>query len=306
MGVDMKNVGGGYYPKPTIDPITIGRRTPSTTFPVRITGHVLDRVKVIEVVPSLGGVTSVGEIEKDFDTLNFNVTINEIEQSYILRIVYQEGEIELTFEAKYSDWLDLRSGGNPLTIGSEEGNDIRLRENMTAIRDEQGMYFTGEASWRAWVKVETLQWKRGQNLTCEWIFTSPTTFMMVGIGSTEINESNNSQFSQAEVQTYFNSTTSHWGLYGNTGTVGSAGLQMFSVPIVPNKVYKVKFENDGTKGGVYSFFELPSAEEADWDDESNLKVTQEIGGTLAPDAEDIMPFIAPNQSTQRFIAVKVQ
>ena len=49
--------------------------------------------------------------------------------------------------------------------------------------------------------------------------------MMLGIGSNNTDEASTAQYAQAEVEAYFNSATSLWGLYGNVGTTGSAGSQ---------------------------------------------------------------------------------
>jgi hypothetical protein len=132
--------------------------------------------------------------------------------------------------------------------------------------------------------------------------------MMIGIGSSATNESSSSQYSQAEVNAYFSGSTSFWGLYGNNGNVGSAGNHYNTHNISGGSgVYKIKFTNDGTAGySTFTLYELPSANESDWDNESNVLKTFSVGGTLAPDEPNIMPFILPrDNTTQRFIAVKV-
>jgi len=58
-----------------------------------------------------------------------------------------------------------------------------------------------------------MAWTRGQNKTVEWVFTRPSSAMMIGIGSTATNETSTAQYIQAEVEIYFQNSTSMWGLY---------------------------------------------------------------------------------------------
>jgi len=206
-----------------------------------------------------------------------------------------------------SSWLDLRLGGDVFTVGNGAGNDIRHRAGMTVSRDANGMFFTGSTPWSSWVKFESLSWARGTNQTVEWIFTAPTSFMMIGIGSTATNETATDQYRQGEVEAYFNSSTQFWGLYGNNGTPGATGNQTANTAISSTGVFKVKFEGDGDAGDTFTLYEIPSASDTDWDDETTVITTFTIGGTLNPNETNIMPFIIPqNGGVQRFLAVKVE
>ena len=296
-----------YTPPVVIDPVNAGRQQPGSTKILDITGCVLDRVTGVNITGTSPTTTTVSILNQGFSSLSLEILFDQSEQTYTVELIYPEGVVTFTLESFFSNWVDLRLGGDTLTIGQATGNDIRHRSGMTVQRDTSGMFFTGLNPWASWVKVESLQWQRGQNLTCEWIFTSPESFMMVGIGSTATDEANNSQFGQAEVQTYFNSGTNQWGLFGNNGNIGSTGFINFNTSISTNRVYKVKFEGDGSVGQQYTLFELPSTSDSDWDDESNVLVTRTIGGTLNPNELNIMPFIIPrNGGSQRFLAVKVQ
>ncbi len=210
-----------------------------------------------------------------------------------------------------ASWVDLRAGGDTFTHGNGAGNDIRYHAGMNMNRDANGMYFTGFNPWSSWVKFESLGWARGTNKTLQWIFTPPNGYMMIGIGSDATNESNNSQYAQAEVEAYFQNANKMWGLYGNKGTVGSSGNQGSSTSVnsaaCPSQVLKIKFENDGDLGDTFTLYCLPSANVDDWDNESTVLRTMTIGGTINPDETNIMPFIIPrNGGSQRFIAVKVE
>ena len=176
---------------------------------------------------------------------------------------------------------------------------------MTAVRDGGGMYFTGASPWGSWAKFEILTWNRGENKTLEWITSSLDGNMMMGIGSTATNESNTAQYSQAEVEVYFSGATNFWGLYGNNGSVGTAGNQSSSQAIPAGAVFKLKFEGDGAAGSVFTLYQLPNADPSNWGDESTVLKTMTIGGTLNPDESNIMPFVIPrNGGSQRFLAVR--
>lgn len=206
-----------------------------------------------------------------------------------------------------SPWKDLRIGGDSFTSGNSSGNDIRHKNNMTLNRDANGMYFTGQNPWSSWVKFESLGWTRLENKTLQWIFTAPSSSMMIGIGSDATNENSSAQYAQAEVQIYFSSSTNMWGLYGNNGNIGSYGNQSQGNSISSSGIYKAKFEADGGVGSTLTLYQLPSADPSDWDNENTIITSFQIGGTLNPDEDNIFPFIIPrNGGSQRFIAVKVQ
>ena len=178
-------------------------------------------------------------------------------------------------------------------------------------RDSDGMFFTGSTPWSSWVKFESLGWTRGENKTLEWVFSNPTSNIMIGIGSDATDETNTAQYQQAEVEAYFNNATTMWGLYGNNGTPGTAGNQSNSVAVASgncaSQILKIKFESDGDLGDPFTIYCLPSASESDWDDESNVLSTFNIAGSLNPDEVNIMPFIIPqNAGTQRFMGIKIE
>jgi len=179
---------------------------------------------------------------------------------------------------------------------------------MTLNRDVGGIWFTGLTPWRSWVKWEMAKWTRGQNKTCYWIINRPTNYMMIGIGSDATNESNNSQYTQMEVETYFQNANTVWGLYGNNGTIGSSGNQSNSASISGGSgFFKVKFEGDGSKGGQFTLYRINSGNKIDWDDESQIIKTFAIAGTINPNEVNIMPvFIALNGGTHRILANLVE
>lgn len=247
-------------------------------------------------------VNSISEVDDDY--LVVNITTNATDGFYNVEVTNESGTTVFSngIEVKLSTWEDLRLGGTTLNVGT----DIRMQSTLTMQRDVNGISFTGANPWTSWVKLEKYQFTRASNSTLQWIFTNPTAAMMIGIGSTATNETNTAQYQQAETEAYFNSATSFWGLYGNNGMVGTAGNQSQTTTINANSTYKIKFTNSGSVGGEFILYELPSANQGDWDDESNIIVSMTIGGTLNPDEQDIMPFIIPRSAdTQRFIALKI-
>lgn len=243
----------------------------------------------------------------DDNILQINITTPTIDGFHDVEVTTDEGGTTIfsnAIEVKLSNWTDLRQGGDILNIGT----DIRVRTGMNILRDANGMYFSGATTWSSWVKFESLGWQRGENKTLSMIFTRPDNNMMIGIGSDATDETSTSQFAQAENEAYFNSTTNFWGLYGNNGTVGSAGNQANGLNISGGSgVYKIKFEGDGAPGSTFTFYEIPSSSPTDWDDESNILSSFIIGGTLNPDEVNLIPFIIPRDGgAQRFLALKLE
>ncbi len=202
-----------------------------------------------------------------------------------------------------STWKDLRLGGDAFTTGNGAGNDIRYRTGMNVVRNANGMYFTGSNPWQSWVKFESCQFTRGSGTTVEWIFSHDNTFM-IGIGGLTTDENSNAQYIQGAVLSYFNGTANYWGLYGSSPTNGTNWNQGSGQAITSNTVYKLKIENDGSSGNDITLYQLPSANPADWDDESTVIHT--ITSTNANTQTPLVPFIIPRNSVNNyFIALKV-
>jgi len=285
--------------------------TPSSTKTITISGKNFTPTTAVSI-PGFDGTINSTTINSSSE-LEINITAGTTEAVYdivisnggVLNTEWTGNGVGLLTVAS-STWIDLRAGGATFTDGNGAGNDIRYRSGMSMSRDANGIYFTGSSPWSSWVKFEALGWTRGTNKTLQWIFSQPTSYMMLGIGSTATNETDTAQYAQAEVEAYFDSSTSLWGLYGNNGTVGTAGNQSSSATI-SSGTYKIIFENDGDAGDIFRMYKLPSANESDWDDTSNLVKTMTIGGSLNPDEPNLMPFIIPQDGgAQRFIAVKVE
>ena len=209
-----------------------------------------------------------------------------------------------------STWKDLRLWGDPFSDWNWAWNDIRYRSWMNMTRDSTWMYFSWSTPWSSWVKFESMSWSRGSNKTLEWIFTAPSSNMMIGIGSNATDETNTAQYQQAEVEMYFQNSTSLWGLYWNNGSLWTAWNQSNSATIswCSSQIFKWKFTNDWTAwSSVFTLYCLPSSSISDWDDISNVLKTFTVWWTLNPDETTIMPFIIPQSAwTQRFIALKVE
>lgn len=243
-------------------------------------------------------------IQKE-DTMVLNITTPNQDGFHNVEVTNQGGTtiFENGIEVKLSEWVDLRQNGDSF----QTGTDIRFRGGMSLNRSTTGMKFNGGNPWSSWVKFESLKWNRGENKTLQWIMDTPTANMMIGIGSDSTDENSGAQYIQGEVLAYFTNSNSFWGLYGNNGTIGSTGNQSNFANFSANSVLKLKFEGDGGLGSTFSMYQLPSSDPSDWDDESNLITSFQIGGTLNPDEGVIMPFIISRaDDVQDFIAIKIE
>ena len=298
--IDLLKVKNCNYVKPifNLEPITINQ---STSKVLKIKGSFFTPDLTVTINGQVvNSVTFISDNEIDVD-----FTTGTTDGSYSIEISNGCGsyKIDNVIIVQLSVWQDLRAGGTTFS-----GTDILAKNGVVINRDANGMFFTGgQNPWASWVKFQSLAWQRGQLKNCQWIFTRPESFMMIGIGSTATNENSTAQYAQAEVEAYFNNSTSLWGLYGNNGTVGGAGNQNVTTNISGGTgVFKIKFTKDGSAGGVFTIYELPSANQSDWDNESNVIASFTIAGTIAPDEVNIMPFIIPRSGgTQRFLAIKV-
>jgi len=313
-GVTFVAFGAGSALGPYISSVSPGAMYASTSKTISISGGNFDYNTNVSITGWPGTIDDTRYISNSL----IEIDVTSAAALAIYSLVLSNGSIDSTgYEADEglnalevrapASWYDLRLGGDAFSDGNAAGNDIRYRSGMSMSRDANGMWFTGSSPWSSWVKFESLQWNRGDSFTLQWVFTRPSSNMMVGIGSDATNETSTAQYAQAEVEAYFSSSTNLWGLYGNNGTIGSAGNHSNSQSISGGTgVYKAVFENDGGLGTQFTLYELPSAAQVDWDNTATVLTQFNIGGSLNPDETNIMPFIIPiNGGTQRFVAVKV-
>lgn len=297
-----REVSGGALPVPFLVSLDKTLLNQSKTYDITVNGSFFtpDDLSVRSEALTINSITFIND-----NTISVNVSTPDYNLEGKLFVSNSSGESlnSLDFKVELSTWIDLRQGGNSFNEG-----DIRMRNGMTLFRDEIGMGFLGSNPWSSWVKFEVDKWNRGENKTFEIIMNSPSGGMMLGIGSDKTNETSTAQYSQAETMAYFNGTTAFWGLYGNNGNIGSAGSDNYSgqLTINTNSIFKLKFEGDGSRGSIFSIYQLENSLESNWDDESNLLFTTEISGTLNPDEQVIMPFIIPRIGSQRIISYKVK
>lgn len=291
------------FPPPYIissNPAVVG---PGATTSITIIGGIFSSTTQVVIGGcSVNSITAISVNE-----LSVNITAGVVQALFDITVTNTGGSATLTngIQIFAIPWIDLRLGGATFTSGNGAGNDIRFKAGMTMTRDATGMYFSGSSPWSSWVKFESLAWIRGTNKTLSWIYSQPANNMMIGISSTATNEASTAQYSQFELSVYYSNSTSLWGLYGNNGTLGSAGNVSQTVSI-GSGTYKSVYTNDGGLGGTVTTYLLPSAAQIDWDDISNPVSTITIGGSLNPSQPNIMPGIIPqNGGTQRFIAVYI-
>ncbi len=287
---------------------------PSSTTDFSITGLNFTPTTTVSI-PSWAGTINSTMVNSP-TSIDVNLTSGVTETSYDVVVdnwwidnTAWTGNGQNLIEVLTSTWVDLRAGWDVFTDGNAAGNDIRYRAGMSMTRDANGMYFTGSNPWSSWVKFENLAWARGSGQTLEWIFTTPTAAMMIGIGSDATDETSTTQYYQSELVVYLQNASTMWWLFGNNGTPGWAGSQGNSTAIwgCASWVYKSRFTDDGTVwSSIFTLYCLPSAWLADWDNTATVITTFAVWGTLNPDEVNIMPFIIPRDGgTQRFIALKV-
>jgi hypothetical protein len=271
----------------------------------------------ILTIPSFDGsidnISILTPTELEFTiTAGPTIAVYDIVLTNIVNNLEWAGNGQAMIDVKISNWIDLRTGGDIFTDGNGAGNDIRYVSGMAMSRDADGMWFTGLNPFSSWVKFESLGWARGQEKTIEWVFSTPNSTMMIGIGSDETNEASTAQYKQMENQAYM-SSYSLISLYGNNGTPGSTGYHSgLNTAYGTYTAFKIKFTLDGrsavptSPAGVFTLYGIPSIAQSHWDDISNELISVTIGGTLAPDATNIMPSIIPRDGgTQRFAALRV-
>lgn len=292
----------GFFPNPKISKIAPNIIKVDGTTTINIKGSYFTENTIFKIngltIENFNYISS-SEIEIVVQTTNSTGEFNIFVENESGEVITIESGITVT----EITWVDLREGGEELEIGT----DIRVRSGMQVFRDSGGMYFTGQTPWSSWTKFEKYIWNRSENKTLEWIVSGISGNFMIGIASNATVETSTAQFSQFETTAYFQNANSLWGLYGNNGTVGSAGNQSDSVSVDGlNETYKIRFEDSGSVGSRVSVFRLPSNDIADWDDDSNIIKIYTVGGTLNPDENVIMPaIIAFNGGTARYVALRV-
>lgn len=253
---------------------------------------------------NITGVTINSTVIVDSQTIRVNVTAPNSEGTFNLQVTNEGGTTTLigAINIINQSWIDLRSQGDTLVTGT----DVRLKTGLTLARDTDGMYFNGQGPWSSWIKFPIATWQRSEQKTLEMIFTRPSGFMMLGVGSLSTNENSTQQYSQGETLLYFDSSTNVYGFYGNNGNPGTAASQYDPTNVSGGTgIFKLKFENNGEPGSTFTLYELPSSNEVDWDNESNIRMTLTVDSGMTADSPTLVPFIIHNGNTQRFIALKV-
>ena len=189
--------------------------------------------------------------------------------------------------------VDLRSSGTSFSPAA-----IEMRSGMSFTRTAEGMYFSGSNPWSSWARFvgddDRWVWSRSQKKSLSWISVNSDTIMQ-GIGSRQNDETNNTQYLQAERVAYLtrNNLSS---LFGNTGNPGSGTSQGLSIVKSPTDIIKTTLTNNGEVGGKYRAYRLPGAAIPDWFDTSDLLGEVDLND-FGADAPEIMPFVIPRSGT---------
>ncbi|MDJ0570270.1 MAG: hypothetical protein QNJ53_14680 [Pleurocapsa sp. MO_192.B19] len=192
--------------------------------------------------------------------------------------------------------VDFRLGGSTFNNSA-----IRTRFGLAWSRTNDGLSVSkgSISTWGAWVKFvgenDSWVWDRSEKRNLAFIIKPDQG--MIGIGSNELNENSNAQYTQAEILGYFTRSTSFGRFYGNTGTPGQGTTQSATATIPANTLVKFVLEHNGEAGYNYYLYSLPqNATLSDWYDTSTLLATGQIASSFTADAAEIMPFFIASRT----------
>lgn len=220
-------------------------------------------------------------------------------------------------------WIDLRTGGASLTIGTNSGDDIRYGGNsvtITHIRDADGIRFRRTApsafSWAAWVNFNLLPFVRGNNSNVNFLFktlnSSTVRYTHYGIGSTAMNLNGGSMHHQGDVvfefysQYFFDDVIrGHTGVPGSFAQVSSGTV--YNAMLV-DTTYRFEITNDGSIGATGTLYAL-DAGGTTFDDYNTQLVQRTIASPLNPNQTNLFPLIVLGgsgiQDSHYVVAIKV-
>lgn len=168
-------------------------------------------------------------------------------------------------------WLDLRSTGSPLHIGTAITDSVQHNGATTLNRTAAGITISG-ANWAPVAAFRCLEWDTSkERRTVKYVFTvSDAAFLMMGVGDDTIT----ADVSYWEGKVFFyqlqaQSTRLWAGEFPTIGPNVSFALPS-SITLTNGKTYRVEITGNGIHGGRVKLYELPSAADAHWDDTSNL------------------------------------
>ena len=298
MGLDLDTLGGS-LPKPHILEVI--------ALDDELAGEVNQyEARGIYFTPDLILSTDLGTIT-DFEYIHGELIrfeyFTNVDTSSYFKVENTSGSHQLSDIFVYitNPFTDYRTGG----FNYIDGTDIIYKNNTTLNRDSEGIYQAGGSNWGNYVRLNHLEVLRNTNSTFEVIFNTDSNPFMVGIGSTASRNNNNTQYSDAEVVAYFNSSTNFWGLYGNDGRRGRVANQQNQQSF--NSTWlKVKFTNSGSQGGLFTLYSLTGNTPAEWLSEDSIITSFTIGGSLDPDETNIFPtFLTNGDGLMRVSAARV-
>jgi hypothetical protein len=207
--------------------------------------------------------------------------------------------------SKLAQWIDLREGGDVMTIGTSPSDDIQHDLKMTVLRTPDGMVCTPETvqTFGSWARFNYLGFTRASNTKMSYIMLVDDTDLnefMIGITS-ELSSTLGDQSEQLESSVYMNSTKIFSSIVGNNGTLGTPVYQIFDNVIQTTGAYKVVIDGSGSAGAMFKLYKLPNTSVFSWNDESNLLYSE--ASILTPDDIDLLPMFTFNNDTFTIVAI---
>ena len=242
----------------------------------------------------------------DTNRVEFELTAGNEEISLDLKVDNGSGITTLpdAISIVPSSWYFLGNGGHSFTHGNEADKDIRYRDTMTLVQNDEGIMFEGENPFNSWVKFEFLKWNRGENKTLKFIFTITQKLMAIGIGSTDTGEAEDTvYYYEPELQIYLNDRKflSYIGNGGEPFDGQSTNVDQ----TLTSKHHRLEIEGDGSPGSTVRIYDLPSNSSIDWEDSSILAYEGVVPSNHTADDPILMPFCVPRQGKTTIVAVQV-
>ena len=198
--------------------------------------------------------------------------------------------VSSALEVVDAPWIDLRENGEILAVGT----DLVVGNSIQVIRNASGMYFQGARLWRSSAAFEKYKFVRGDSKSIEIIFNNAGVSYMVGVGKNPRNINSSAQYYEAELVLYFSGNRFN-SLFGDRSSFS------YQRNLASGGGLKVKFTDDVKVGSEFFLYQLDSTNPIDWDDESNLVVSDSITSQFRLVGEEIFPFIIPVNNPNNYI-----
>lgn len=274
------------YPPPYIAKVLPKKLQANSTGEIEIEGSFFTRSMTLELISG---------VVRDVEFISDNKITATITTSGIgtLDLILNNGQETIGFRALEvidAPWIDLRQNGETLTLDT----DLVLGSGIQAIRNASGMYFQGARLWSSSAAFEKYKFARGDSKSIEIIFNNSGNSYMVGVGKNPRNINSSAQYYEAELVAYFSGTRFN-SLFGERASLS------YQRTLASGGGLKVKFTDDVKVGAEFFLYQLDSTDPSDWDQISNLVVSDFIDSRFRLAGEEIFPFMIPVNNPNNYV-----